>query len=128
MNAVFVTSLLQGLFAFALMAAIAMACAAVIKIIVGALARSSQAAPAVAVPVVTATAVATPQPVTAAASIAADASPAETVSDDIAIIIAAACNAAFGAHRIVYLAESNRAANWTTEMRTRHHLSHVPHR
>jgi hypothetical protein len=128
MNAVLTTSLIQAIYAFALMAVIAMICAGVIKLIVGALARSTKAASVVAAPVVAA-----PVPVAAAAKPAAFVPTAAdlsngAVSDELAIIIAAACHAVIGAHRIVYLAETHRAANWTTEMRTRHHLSHVPHR
>jgi hypothetical protein len=113
-SAAFATSLSTGLYAFALMAVIAMLCAALIKVIVSVLARSIKAAPAAASP--------RPMPVAAAAMDTAGS------SDDLAIIIAAACHAAIGAHRIVYVAETNRPANWTTEMRARHHQSHLPHR
>lgn len=127
MNALLATSVVQALYAFALMAVIAFLCAGVIKLIVMILARSTRAAQAVAVPHAVA-----PSPATAVAPAAAVAAATETdeaeVSDDIAVIIAAACHAAIGAHRIVYMAESRRAANWTTEMRSRHHLSHVPQR
>jgi hypothetical protein len=64
----------------------------------------------------------TAAPLPAAASLEADA------SDDLAVVIAAACHAVVGAHRIVYVAETHRAASWTSEMRARHHQSHLPHR
>lgn len=114
MSAALATSLTTGLYAFALMAVIAMLCACLIKLIVGVLARSTKAAPAVASP--------------RQAAAASAALPAAGTTEDLAIIIAAACHAAIGAHRIVYVAETNRAANWTTEMRARHHQSHLPHR
>jgi hypothetical protein len=127
MNALLATSVVQALYAFALMAVIAFLCAGVIKLIVMILARSTRAAQAVAIPrPVASPSAAAAAPATAVAA-ATETDEAE-ISDDIAIIIAAACHAAIGAHRIVYVAESRRAANWTTEMRSRHHLSHVPHR
>jgi hypothetical protein len=115
-SAALATSLSIGLSAFALMAVIAMLCAGLIKLIVGLLARSASAAPAVASP--------RPMPVVATPATL----PVAGIPDDLAIIVAAACHAAIGAHRIVYVAESNRPANWTTEMRARHHQSHLPHR
>lgn len=112
----FTSSLIMSLYSFALMAVIALVCAGVIKLIVSVLARSVRSVPAAASP----KPAAAPRP--AAAAMPAD------VSDELAVIIAAACHAAIGAHRIVYLAETTRAANWTSEIRSRHHLSHVPHR
>jgi hypothetical protein len=127
MNAVVTTSVVQGLYAFTLMAVIAFLCAGVIKLIVMILARSTRTAQAVATP---RTVAPSPAPAVATAVPAAAAAAADEaeVSDDIAVIIAAACHAAIGAHRIVYVTESRRAANWTTELRTSHHLSHVLHR
>ena len=116
MSAALSSSLTTAIYSYALMAVIAVLCAGLIKLIVGALARTSKTAPAVAVPRPS------PKPVVPVAPPAAD------TSDDLAIIIAAACHAAIGAHRIVYVAETHRAANWTTEVRARHHQSHLPHR
>jgi hypothetical protein len=115
----FATSVSMGVFAFVLMAAIAIVCAVVIKLIVYVLARSTK--PKVAVQA--------PLPVSAAAAAATQAPTVRAEDpDELAVLIAAACQAVVGAHRIVYLAENNRPANWTTEMRTRQHLSHLPHR
>ena len=116
MNSALYTSLVVSLFAYALMATIAMASAVAIKLIVALLARSTLPVPVVAIP---RPPLATPSPAAAAPS---------EISDDLAVIVAAACTEIVGAHRIVYLSETNRPANWTTELRTRHHLSHVPHR
>jgi hypothetical protein len=110
-------SLTQAFYSFALMAFIAVLCAGVIKLIVTVLARSAQPTPSAA-----------PKPAPASSPISPAAGPPAAISDELAVIIAAACHAVVGAHRIVYVAESHRAANWTTEIRSRHHLSHLPHR
>jgi hypothetical protein len=110
------SSLTTAIYSYVLMAVIAILCAGLIKLIVGALARTTKTAPAVAV--------ARPSPKAPAPA----ALPFDDTSDDLAVIIAAACHAAIGAHRIVYVAETPRAANWTTEVRARHHQSHLPHR
>lgn len=121
MTPVLTTSLVQAIYAYALMAVIAIICAGVIKLIVSVLARSTKTKPATVAPAAVGS---RPAPAKSAASVAAPA----PESDELAVIIAAACHAVVGTHRIVYLAETSRAANWTSEMRSRHHLSHVPHR
>jgi hypothetical protein len=114
----FASSLTMALYSFAMMAFIAILCAGIIKLIVAVLARSTRATPAVASP-----------PPVAAPPVSATAGPlAAEVSDELAVLIAAACSAVVGAHRIVFVAETQRGANWTTEMRARHHQSHLPHR
>ncbi|MDQ2080374.1 hypothetical protein RA307_09300 [Xanthobacteraceae bacterium Astr-EGSB] len=115
-----VASLTQAFYSFALMAFIAVMCAGVIKLIVTVLARSAQPAQ----PKPAASANPAPAPSVASATAAAP----DVITDELAIIIAAACDAVIGAHRIVYVAEASRPANWTSEMRARHHLSHFPHR
>jgi hypothetical protein len=120
MKAMIVTSLTQAIYSFALMAFIAIMCSGVIKLIVIVLARSAR--PAQPTPATSAKPAPAPSMVSPT-----EASPG-AITDELAIIIAAACHAAIGAHRIVYVAEASRPANWTSEMRARHHLSHIPHR
>jgi hypothetical protein len=115
-SAAFSASLTTAIYSYILMAVIAVLCAGLIKLIVGVLARTNKTVPAVA----------TPRPSPKAAAPAA--LPFADTSDELAVIIAAACHAAVGAHRIVYVAETHRAANWTSEIRARHHQSHLPHR
>lgn len=122
MKAMIVTSLTQAFYSFALMAFIAIMCAGVIKLIVVVLARSAR--PAQPTPAASAK----PAPAAVPSVTSATAVTADAITDELAIIIAAACHAAIGAHRIVYVAEASRPANWTSEMRARHHLSHIPHR
>ncbi|MDC7788968.1 hypothetical protein PQJ75_26100 [Rhodoplanes sp. TEM] len=48
-------------------------------------------------------------------------------ADDLAVIAAIAA-AAFGAHRVVYIGEARPGSGWTSQIRTRHHASHAPHK
>ncbi|MDC7789906.1 hypothetical protein PQJ75_23200 [Rhodoplanes sp. TEM] len=99
----------KGVFSFALMVVLAGLCALIIRGIVHLLARTQPKAPLVA-PELTV--------------------PVKPVRDDsavIAAVIAAAAQATTTPHRIVYLAEQKRSANWITEVRSRHHGGHSPY-
>lgn len=102
----------KGLFSFVLMAVLAAICAVIIRGIVLVLARSRPKAPVVA-PQLT---VPMPKPV------------GEEESDIVAAVIAAAAHVVSTPHRIVFLAEQTRSANWISEVRARHHGGHSPRR
>lgn len=95
-----------SLFAYALMAAIAMATAGLIALLVAGLAatRRAPAAPAVATP----------------------AAPSAAIDPATVAAIAAAIRSMPGAHHIVWIGETRPGAGWTDELRRRHHQSHHP--
>lgn len=68
--------------------------------------------------------IARPSPAPAAKAIQ---EPEPETEQDAALIaaITAAVYATIGAHRIVFIGESVPGSSWTSEMRTRHHASHV---
>ncbi|RAI43008.1 hypothetical protein [Rhodoplanes roseus] len=103
-------ALAKGAFSFVLMAVLAAVCAGVIRLIVLVLARGRTRTPVVA-PEMTMT--------------------AKPIRDDsavIAAVIAAAAHMTGAPQRIVFLAEQKRSAHWITEVRSRHHGGHSPHR
>ncbi len=107
---------LASLFAFGLMAVIALATAGFISALVAGLAafgrRSADAA-------------------AAAAAMAPEPAPAQPVAEGIdptvVAVIAAAIQTVAGAHRIVWIGEAQTMGGWTGEVRQIHHGSHHPH-
>lgn len=96
-----------SLFAYGLMAAIAMATAGLIALLVAGLAAARRApAPAAVQP---------------AASL-----PAAAIDPATVAAISAAVHVAVGGHRVVWIGETRASAGWTGEMRHRHHESHHP--
>jgi succinate dehydrogenase hydrophobic anchor subunit len=110
MNDTLTGVLTQAVFAYVLMAFIAVICAVIIQLIVVLLARTQQPAIVVAPP------------------LAVSAKPAVDESAMTAAVIAAAVHAFMGAHRIISLTEAADQSAWAHEMRVRHHISHAPHR
>lgn len=106
-----------SLFAYGLMAAIALATAVFISLLVAGLAalgrRNEASAAAVAPP----------------AAVAHQPAPAPTKGIDptIVAVITAAIESVVGAHRIVYIGETQAMGGWIGEVRQRHHGSHNPH-
>jgi hypothetical protein len=101
----------KSLFAYILMAVIAMLAAVMIRGIVSLLAagKARQAAKTAAV---------TP--------VVVSVNPARDESKEIAAAIAAAVYTVLGAHRLVYIGEARPTFSWTSELRTRLHTSHAP--
>lgn len=99
----------KSVFSFALMAAIAMACAVFIKALVAVLGVAGRRV-AVAAP-----APAPPPPA------------APGIEPEVVAAISAAVAASVGAHRVIYIGEDH-AAGWAADARHRHHASHDPHR
>lgn len=98
-----------ALFAYGLMAVIAVLSALMIRAIVVILAKTQakKAAPL-------------PTPVMVSVT------PARDENAAIAAAIGAAVFAMLGAHRLVYIGEAKPGFGWTTEIRTRQHTSHTP--
>lgn len=103
------TSLTTGLFAYALMAVVAMLCAVLIWGLVKLLARVGDRQAKL-----------TPTPVLVSVT------PARDESAAVAAAIAAAVYAMIGAHRLVYIGEARSSFGWTSEIRSRLHTSHAP--
>ena len=104
----------KAAFAFALMAAIAMACAVFIRALVAMLGlANARLAPAPA------------RPAARAVATAPAAAPAG-IEPGVVAAISAAVAASLGAHRVVYIGETQPGA-WSAETRLRHHASHNPH-
>jgi hypothetical protein len=110
MSQMLYSAVINGLFAFALMAVISGICACIIRLIVMVLARTQHRRPIVA-----------PQ-------LTVSVQPARDDPAVIAAVIAAAIQATTSQHRVVFLAEVPPSANWISELRSRHHGSHSPHR
>lgn len=96
-----------ALFAFGLMAVIALLASVMIRgIVILLAAQSKKKAP--------------PTPVVVSVT------PARDESAEIAAAIGAAVFAVLGAHRLVYIGEARSGAGWTSEIRSRLHTSHSP--
>lgn len=107
----------KSLFSFGLMAVIAMAAAGMIHVLVAGLAALSRRDAARTAPIP-----APPPPaVTPPPGTPGDLDPA------VVAAISAAVYAVIGAHRIVYIGETQPGTGWTAETRLRHHGSHAPH-
>ena len=105
----------KAAFSFALMAAIAMACAVFIRALVAMLG------------VANARLAAQSRPRPAARPVApAPAAEAQEIEPGVVAAISAAVAACVGAHRVVYIGETQPGA-WSAETRLRHHASHNPH-
>ena len=107
----FAGSVQTSLFAYALMAVIAMMAAIMVRGIVLLLQRTQQKKVAAARTAVSISV--TPEVDEAAAHVAA---------------VAAAVYAVLGAHRLVHIGEAPRGPGWTTIGRLAHHASHAPRR
>lgn len=101
----------EAIFSYVLMAVIAMLTAIAIRGIVMVLAAGKNKAAAAA-----------PTPVVVSVT------PARDENAAIAAAIGAAVYTVLGAHRLVYLGEAQRGFTWTSEIRSRLHTSHTPHR
>ena len=112
-----------SLFAFGLMAVIALATAGFIALLVAGLASVGRRKEAAA-----ATPVAAPAPlaIRPTAPVAAGAV-GEGIDPGVVVAIAAAIHTVVGAHRIIWIGETPTMGGWTGEVRQIHHGSHHPH-
>jgi hypothetical protein len=101
-----------AIFAYGMMAVVAMLCALLIRGIVVALASAQERTKAKAA--------ALPTPVIVSVS------PLRDENAEIAAAIAAAVHAVIGAHRLIRIGEARPAYTWTSEIRSRLHTSHTP--
>ncbi len=109
-----------SLYAYALMAVIAMLTAGLIGLLVAGLAASRRAG---------AVAVAVAEPAAAAPSAikpAIDPAPDPAIDPAAVAAIAAAVRMTIGGHRIVWIGPTAPGAGWADELRRRHHESHDP--
>jgi hypothetical protein len=105
-------SVQTSIFAYLLMAVVAMLAAVMVRGIVIVLQRAQQRRKAEVAPT----------PVTISVTPAVDAAAAHVAA------VAAAVYAVLGAHRLVHIGEAARGPAWTATGRLAHHASHMPRR